>query len=444
MSWYSKVIWSEGLFLRPQHFQQQDRHAEWQLNARTAPLAANAWGFSRLELDEAALALGKIALARAAGILPDGTPFEFPLAQQQPLALDFPADLRDELVCLALPMRRTHAPELSTAESPDPLARYAIGEESHPDTTTNASAAEVLQTGEPRLQLALASRLSDAYVKLGVVRVVERRSDNSLLLDRGYVPPALSCSASPALASMLRDVQGLLRQRGDALAGRLTQAGSGGVSEIADFLFLLCVNRHQPLFDHLEGLEPLHPERLYAQMLALHGELATLVGESRRPAALPPYQQDALQACFDPLLREIRRALSAILEQNAIQIDLVDHKQGRYVGNIADRGLLRQAGFVLAVNARIPTELMRQRFPLQAKIGPVEKIRELVNLQLPGINMRPLPVAPRQIPFHAGYTYFELETSGDLWQQLENSGGLGIYVSGDFPGLEIALWAIKA
>ena len=28
MSWYSKVVWSEGMFLRPQHFQQQDRYLE--------------------------------------------------------------------------------------------------------------------------------------------------------------------------------------------------------------------------------------------------------------------------------------------------------------------------------------------------------------------------------------------------------------------------------
>ena len=28
MSWYSKVVWSEGLFLRPHHLQQNDRYLE--------------------------------------------------------------------------------------------------------------------------------------------------------------------------------------------------------------------------------------------------------------------------------------------------------------------------------------------------------------------------------------------------------------------------------
>lgn len=444
MTWFSKVVWSEGLFLRPQHFQQQDRHSQWQLEARTRPLGPFQWGFSAIEIDENALALGKVTIRRAAGILPDGTPFEFPAGHAAPAALDFPADARDEVVCLALPLQRPFATEVNTSQQRDPLARYDSTEEALPDASCASSAGEVLQVGEPCLKLELASRLSDAYVSLGLLRVTERRADNSLLLDRGYIPPLLACSADPQPGNYLREIVGLLRQRGDALAGRLTQAGHGGVSEIADFLFLLTVNRQQPVFEHLASVNPLHPERLYTQMLTLMGELATLTGAERRPEELPGYQHDNLQLSFDVLMRQIRRGLSAILEQNAIQIELVDHKQGRYIGTLADRGLLRQAGFVLAVNAQIPAEAVRTRFPTQAKLGPVEKIRELVNLQLPGIALRPLPVAPRQIPFHAGFSYFELDTGGEMWKQLESSGGLGMYVSGDFPGLELSLWAIRA
>ena len=35
MSWYSKVVWSEGLFLRPHHLQQNDRYLEHLVAART-------------------------------------------------------------------------------------------------------------------------------------------------------------------------------------------------------------------------------------------------------------------------------------------------------------------------------------------------------------------------------------------------------------------------
>lgn len=55
----------------------------------------------------------------------------------------------------------------------------------------------------------------------------------------------------------------------------------------------------------------------------------------------------------------------------------------------------------------------------------------------------PVPVTPRQIPFHAGYAYFELDQTHELWDQLKNSGGVAIYVPGDFPGLAMEFWAIR-
>jgi len=39
--------------------------------------------------------------------------------------------------------------------------------------------------------------------------------------------------------------------------------------------------------------------------------------------------------------------------------------------------------------------------PAHLKVAPVERIRQLVNLHLPGIKLTPLPVAPRQIAFHS-------------------------------------------
>ena len=132
-----------------------------------------------------------------------------------------------------------------------------------------------------------------------------------------------------------------------------------------------------------------------------------------------------------------------VLEQSAISIELQDRKYGVRVAVIPDQELLKTAHFVLAVNAQLPVEALRTRFPAQVKIGSVEHIRDLVNLALPGIPLNSLPVAPRQIPFHAGFSYFELERGGEIWKQLERSGGLAMHVAGEFPGLELEFWAIR-
>ena len=105
--------------------------------------------------------------------------------------------------------------------------------------------------------------------------------------------------------------------------------------------------------------------------------------------------------------------------------------------------LVKAASFVLAVFAELPSDVVRTRFPTQVKIGPVEKIRDLVNLHLPGVRLHPMPIAPRELPYHANYNYFHLDTTNELWDQLERSGGVAMHVAGDFPGLRMEFWAIK-
>src|SRR5258708_4098183 len=63
MSWDNKVVWSEGMFLRPQHFQQQDRYVEKLVRSRIAELAPHPWGISQLEINRELLTIGKFGLS---------------------------------------------------------------------------------------------------------------------------------------------------------------------------------------------------------------------------------------------------------------------------------------------------------------------------------------------------------------------------------------------
>ena len=92
MSCNNKVIWSEGLFLQPQHFQQHDRYWERHIDGRTRALLGYGWGFVGIELDRAALTLGKVQISAARGVFADGTPFDFPAEDPAPVAFDDVAD----------------------------------------------------------------------------------------------------------------------------------------------------------------------------------------------------------------------------------------------------------------------------------------------------------------------------------------------------------------
>ena len=105
--------------------------------------------------------------------------------------------------------------------------------------------------------------------------------------------------------------------------------------------------------------------------------------------------------------------------------------------------LIDTAAFVLAAKADLKSEDLRRQLPAQSKIGPVEKIRDLVNLQLPGIPVAPMPVAPRQIPYNSGYLYFEFDKNSSMWRELKTSGGIAFHFGGEFAGLDLQLWAIR-
>ena len=78
MSWRNRVIWSEGLFLRPQHFQQNVRYLEQYVEGRSGGLRPSAWGCDSLTVDQDMLRIGKVAISSAKGVFPDGTPFNIP------------------------------------------------------------------------------------------------------------------------------------------------------------------------------------------------------------------------------------------------------------------------------------------------------------------------------------------------------------------------------
>jgi type VI secretion system protein ImpJ len=444
VSWDNRIIWSEGTFLQPQHFQQHDRHLEAQLEQRTRALRPHGYGFLEIAVDESLLELGKLALRSARGVLPDGTPFDCPARDPLPPPLDVPATLRDSLVTLALPLRRPGADEADLGSAgADSLARYVAGELEVRDSNATFDRTALIQIGRLRLQLLKGADVTAAYSGLGVAKVIERRADNRVMLDQGYIPPMLDCGASPTLASLLRDVHGLLHQRGDALASRLSQPGPGGVAEIAEFLWLETINRFEPLFAHLAATTPLHPEYLYATCLSLAGEISTFTRDSRRPVAYPVYRHDDLAGSFGPVIADIRRSLSMVLERNAIPIELQERAYGLRVAAIPDSDLAKTARFVLAAKAQLQPERLQASLPTLVKIGPVERIRDLVNLNLPGIALRSLPVAPRQIPYHAGFLYFELDRSGELWKVTEQSRALAMHIAGEFPGLELEFWAVR-
>lgn len=445
MSWTSKIIWSEGMFLRPQHFQQNDRYIETLIESRCSPLRPYSWGIEELQINQEALSLGKIEIEKCKAILPDGTTINIPTADAPPLPIEPDKNIKDENVYLCLLERRPNATEASRKDDADHAARYGIEVSDVRDVSLPEDSEAPLELGRKNLMILTESDERTEYACIGIGRIIEIRSDKRVVLDDTFIGPAIDCQNNQELKGYIKEIQGLLKQRAEAIAVRLGADGKGGgTAQVEDYMLLQLINGYEPVFAHLEELPALHPESLFRTCLKLAGELATFTTKSNRPSGLPDYQHRNLTATFIAIMGELRRSLGVVFEHSAQQIPLKHYsKVGIHLAVISDKSLLSSAVFVLAVKADMPTEKLRSQFPLQAKMGPKEVMKQLIQSQLPGIELEALSVAPRQIPFHSGFSYFELNKRGDMWKKMSTSAGLGLHPGSTYPGLELELWAIR-
>src|ERR671930_6139 len=128
MSWDNRVIWSEGTFLQPQHFQQHDRYFETYVELRARALRPYSYGFLELALDDSLLELGM----------------------------------------LALPVRRPGGDEAHLGTGDDGVARYVAAELEIKDSNASFDRTALIQIGRLRLQLLKPADLTAAYSGLGV------------------------------------------------------------------------------------------------------------------------------------------------------------------------------------------------------------------------------------------------------------------------------------
>src|SRR6185437_6133447 len=281
------------MFLRAQHFQQQDRWLEQLIRGRTGALRPHPWGLTEFAIDRDLLATGRFALSSAAGVFEDGTPFVIPGETDHPEPLEAPANARNALVFLAAPIRQPGAVEVAADGASE--GRYWLKSFEAYDTHSISPEPAELQIGRLRLRYMLETEDRAGYLCIGLGRITEVAADRRITLDDRWIPPALVCSAAPPLAGLLAEMSGILHQRGEALAARLTAPGSRGVAEVADFLLLQSVNRWEKLLSHWADAGNVHPEELYSTLVQMAVEFATFTEVTRRPNAYPAYRHDDLQ-----------------------------------------------------------------------------------------------------------------------------------------------------
>lgn len=445
MSIHSRVVWSEGLFLRPQHLQQQMRYIENFVEGRCGVLAPNGWGFSSLELDRELLGVGQLAIRRASGVLPDGTPFDMPDADPCPPALDVPQSARRSVAFLSLPARRADAREVANSSDADQAVRYTRRTIDVGDVTTSADDKVTLEVAPLRFSILLEDAELADKITVPFARVAEKRHDGRLLLDEQFIPTVTDALVSSRLTDFIRNVQGSLRDRAQRLAEEASAASAQW-----HFLQLQTINRYEPVFAHFATLHGVHPETVYRALLQLAGDL-TIFSEVGPAPEFPPYRHQDLQPAFESVVGTVQEYLGAIIERTWQQLQLKKRGPGLFTADVTDPAMLDNCEFVLAAKAKVPEDKVRTLLPANARIAsstnPV--FQNPGGMERSPIPFRALEHAPRQLPPYTGYVYFKLDPYAVATEMKRAVSSRGLPVFGFyvpvrvFPDLEMMFFAIR-
>ena len=428
MSGTNRVLWSEGLYLRTQHFQQQDRHAEALMRAALQAAPWQPHGFTRLELDRAALDAGQVAIRSAEGLFPDGTPFRGPETAAPPPPVKVTAGASG-VALLALPVEQAGAATMDPSHAEASGARYRGEITQVRDTVRGGADATEVEVAKLNLRLLAPGEAEAGFVTLPIAHVEGLRADGSVAIPDGDLPPALTIAALPWYAGFLQEVVTGLDRIAEA-HGALVLGGAG--RSIENLLILELANTARPRFAHHLAQNLVHPCALYEDLVALAGRMATYGSSSRRLSDLPVYDHMDAGACFGPLADNLRSLMLSLrhVEPKSRALPVAKHSQNIWKVRIDNPEVLKTSRIVLRVGSNLSEDTLRKLFVDQATVGAADAFESLWKSRLPGIALKPLHSQPREIPYDGERLCLELNQKSEHFAQLLNAPGFVIGISG--------------
>lgn len=444
-----KVLWGEGLFLRPQHFQHQDAYHEWRLAQMARTLHPYAWGIRSIKVDPDSLQTGLLRLLEVQAILPDGELYNAPSEDDlpPPVSLEGLIDStsgQSELVFhLAMaPVRTSGTNMAASREAADTAVRYFQHKSQAGDAFTQAAAAEVVVLRRS------ARLLSDADPKGHLISLpavkLKRTSTGGYELDTRFIPPCVNLQASPAITLQLRRLLDVLQAKVDALYGMHREPSKNIIEfrsgDVASFWLLHTASTAFAGLSHLARNPGLHPERLFEKLLEVAGALMTF-SKTYTLADLPAYDHTNPGPGLYRLDQILRDLLETVISTRYFAVTLNEVMPSFHQGRLESEAVAQGTQLYLGVSAAMPPAELVEMVPMRFKVGAPDDVDKLVLSAMPGVRLVHTPQVPAAVPVRPGSYYFTLDARGALYERMIQAQAITIYTPSGMHDLRLELIA---
>ncbi|HVG63169.1 MAG TPA: type VI secretion system baseplate subunit TssK [Hyalangium sp.] len=434
-----RVVWSEGMFMNPQHMQQADLYHESLVSARLGAMTPYDWGVVEMEVDDKALAAGQFQLLRFFGILPDGLPLTFERGQPEepparPIEEHFGASKKSLDVYLGVARERDGVASYGEPNGSTTAPRFSVVNRSVADLITTESVSAVA-FAQRNIRFLFGTEPREDYEVIKIGELV-RDKTGAAVLAPSYIPPCLRISASAYilanLRNLLKSMHGKQRELSDTRRHRDEASLEFTGADVTKFLQLSALNGLIPQVAHAVEAADMSPQFLYLLLCQAAGQLSTFSADSD-PANLPKFQYTNLRATFEGLFQRLEGLLRSVALEQSVAIALESRKDGMHLGRLEDERLLKCTHFILAVRAdQLPEQQTADQLPALAKIASWDEIHNIIQAATPGVPLEVTFRPPPEIPVKPKVVYFSLDISDRYWKDAIKDQTLAIYLPQPF------------
>lgn len=435
-----KPQWKQGLFLTPNHLQQQDLYHERRLQACLRALAPQAWGFIELELNQAELDRGVLAFDKLAAIFPEGTLVggaAGALPAPQSFEAYFESTTQTLPMHLTMPLEAASGPNVADSEAVGVASKYRESWHSAADFNAGGSEQKV-SCIQPNVTVTFGPQLPPSASHLYLGELARDARGRFGLVDSA-VPTFLSFSASEFLRRGVRETLGVIAARQSALSKALSRRLQGSPDVDAASLWLLgSLSEASATLSHLSDLPGVHPERLHSELVRIGGALSVFASD---PLRFPRFDFNRLGPSFERLFEQIQQLSATSLVDAFIQVPLTAEGQGRFTARLAGGAANRE--LYLEVRPEHPADELWEQVPRMTKISGAAALDRIIGSAMNGVRVRACFQPPSVLPLQAGAYFFHLDKSSEFWSQVESEQRIGIYCPPTLRQMELRLFAVE-
>jgi len=434
------VHWSEGLFLRPQHFQAADRY--WSETLQTSEQWDHQYnyGVRKIELSAEAIANNQFQVNVCHARMKDGTLIALD-AGQEPDRVDLKEAFASETVVrvyLAVPKLKMGSVNVASESNPG-KSRYVESKRSTQDETSGGNDQEI-QHRAPNVCLLLSTQETAGYDLLPIAQI-QRAGEKEAAprVDDEYIPPVLAIDAWPPLGrDIVRAIYDIIGQKIEILAAQVVNRGitlaSQQPGDLDRIVMLSELNRAYAVLGVWAFAAGVHPFDAYTELCRIVGQLS-IFGPERRLPELPRYDHDDLYPIFDAVRRYIQLLLDSLPDYEYEQQYFLGEGLGMSV-KLNPKWLGTDWQWFVGVShgsGMADEECIKllSAGGLDWKLGSAPQVDALFRFGAEGLSLAPLPQAPRALPTTRGWLYYQVSRGNAAWNDVLHTQTLAMRLNYD-------------